>query len=224
MNSYFRSTLFRKTLATLSGLFLVLFLVGHLAGNLQLIMLSGEAAQKQFNEYAKFMTNNPGVKLLSFLTYGSILLHTLLTLFLAMQSKSARPVNYAVSSGADNSSWASRNMPLLGVFILIFLVIHLRSFWYEMHWGSIGNDPWGNRDLYTVTVTAFEELWYAAFYVFSMCLLAFHLHHGIGSGFQSLGLKTRKYLDPIEKFTTAFSILVPLAFASIPIILYLQSI
>ena len=65
MNSYFSSTLFRKTLAALSGLFLVIFLIGHLIGNLQLILLSGEAAQKQFNEYALFMTTNPAVKILS---------------------------------------------------------------------------------------------------------------------------------------------------------------
>ena len=221
MNSYLTSTLFRKTLAALSGLFLVIFLFGHLAGNLQLIMLSGDAAQKQFNEYALFMTTNPAVKILSLLTYTSIILHTLLTLFLAFQSKSARPINYAVSSGSENSRWASRNMPLL--------VIHMKSFWYEMHWGDIGNDPWGNRDIYTVTIVAFRELWYTAFYVLSMVGLGFHLCHGISSAFQTIGIKTKKYLDVdvypnVEKFATMVSIIVPIAFASIPIILYLRSL
>ena len=99
MNSYFSSTLFRKTLAALSGLFLVIFLIGHLIGNLQLILLSGEAAQKQFNEYALFMTTNPAVKILSIVTYTSILLHILLTIILVLQSKQARPIGYAVEGG-----------------------------------------------------------------------------------------------------------------------------
>lgn len=223
MNSYFSSTLFRKTLVALSGLFLVIFLIGHLIGNLQLIFLSGDAAQKQFNEYALFMTTNPAVKILSLLTYTSIILHVLLTLILVVQSKSARPVNYAVSGGAENSSWASRNMPLLGIIILIFIVIHMRSFWYEMHWGVIGNDNWGHRDLYTVTVTAFSDIWYTAFYVFCMGMLGFHLYHGVSSGFQTLALKTRKYRGSIETFALLFSILVPVGFASIPIILFLQN-
>jgi len=224
MNSYFTSTLFRKTLAALSGLFLTLFLIGHLVGNLQLVMFSGSSAQEQFNEYAFFMTTNPVVKILSIITYTSIILHTILTIFLSIQSKNARPLDYSVSSASDNSSWSSRNMPLLGVLVLIFIVIHMKSFWYEMHWGEVGNDPWGNRDLYTVTVTAFREVWYTVFYVFSMFILSLHLNHGVASAFQTLGLKTQKYLSPIEKLAGGFSILVPVAFASIPIILYLQSL
>lgn len=224
MNSYFSSTLFRKTLAALSGLFLVIFLIGHLIGNLQLILLSGEAAQKKFNEYALFMTTNPAVKILSIVTYTSIILHILLTIILILQSKQARPIGYAVEGGGENSAWASRNMALLGSLLLVFIILHMKSFWYEMHWGAIGNDPSGNKDLYTVTVVAFQNIWYTAFYVFSMIILGFHLSHGIGSGFQTIGLKTRKYLEPIEKTAILFSILIPSAFASIPIILYLQSL
>ena len=224
MDTYFTSTLFRKTLAALSGLFLVLFLVGHLVGNLQLIFATGDSGQKQFNEYALFMTTNPAVKVLSIITYSSIIFHTLLTIFLAIQSKRTRPIKYEVSSGSENSSWASRNMPLLGILVLIFIVIHMKSFWYEMHFGVIGDDPNGNKDLYTVTIVAFKEWWYTIFYVFSMVMLAYHLHHGISSSFQTIGLKTRKYVNLIQKFALGFSIIVPAAFASIPIILFLRSI
>ena len=207
MNSYFTSTLFRKTLAALSGLFLTLFLIGHLVGNLQLIMFSSSIAQQKFNEYALFMTTNPAVNILSILTYTCIILHTILTIFLSIQSKNARPVGYSVSSRSGNSNWSSRNMPLLGVLVLVFIVIHMKSFWYEMHWGEVGNDSWGNQDLYTVAVTAFREVWYTLFYVFSMVILGLHLNHGVASAFQTLGLKTQKYLSTIEKFSGAFSIL-----------------
>ena len=206
-------------MAGLSGFFLVLFLLGHLLGNLQLF-IPGEDGQKQFNEYALFMTTNPAVKILSVLTYSSIILHTVLTLFLVFQSSNARDVKYLQSSGNANSTWGSKNMAVLGTLILVFIVIHMKSFWYEMHFGVIGLDPWGNKDLHTVTVTAFNELWYVLFYVLSMVVLAIHLKHGVESVFQTLGIKTRRYVSLIHKAAYGFALIVPAAFASIPIYLY----
>ena len=223
MISYFNSTIFRKTLAGLSGLFLVLFLLGHLLGNLQLF-IPGEDGQKQFNEYALFMTTNPAVKILSVLTYSSIILHTILTIFLVLQSSNARDVKYLQSSGNANSTWGSKNMAVLGTLILVFIVIHMKSFWYEMHFGVIGLDPWGNKDLHTVTVTAFNELWYVLFYVLSMVVLAIHLKHGVESVFQTLGIKTRRYVSLIHKAAYGFALIVPAAFASIPIYLYVTQL
>ena len=223
MISYFNSTIFRKTLAGLSGFFLVLFLLGHLLGNLQLF-IPGEDGQKQFNEYALFMTTNPAVKILSVLTYSSIILHTVLTLFLVFQSSNARDVKYLQSSGSANSTWGSKNMAVLGTLILVFIVIHMKSFWYEMHFGVIGLDPWGNKDLHTVTVTAFNELWYVLFYVLSMVVLAIHLKHGVESIFQTLGIKTRRYVSLIHKAAYGFALIVPTAFASIPIYLYVTQL
>ena len=162
MRRYFNSKIFRKALAALSGGFLILFLFGHLAGNLQLF-IPGDLGQKQFNEYALFMTTNPAVILLSYITYFSILLHSIVTVVLTIKSKSARPVKYIVNSGSTNSTWASRNMALLGTLLLIFIIIHLRSFWYEMHFGDIRLDQWGNKDLYTVTITAFNNIFYTGF-------------------------------------------------------------
>ena len=210
-------------MAGLSGLFLVLFLLGHLLGNLQLF-IPGEDGQKQFNEYALFMTTNPAVKILSVLTYSSIILHTILTLFLVFQSSNARDVRYLQSSGNANSTWGSKNMAVLGTLILVFIVIHMKSFWYEMHFGVIGLDPWGNKDLHTVTVTAFNELWYVLFYVLSMVVLAIHLKHGVESVFQTLGIKTRRYVSLIHKAAYGFALIVPAAFASIPIYLYVTQL
>ena len=210
-------------MAGLSGFFLVLFLLGHLLGNLQLF-IPGEDGQKQFNEYALFMTTNPAVKILSVLTYSSIILHTVLTLFLVFQSSNARDVKYLQSSGNANSTWGSKNMAVLGTLILVFIVIHMKSFWYEMHFGVIGLDPWGNKDLHTVTVTAFNELWYVVFYVLSMGVLAVHLKHGVESVFQTLGIKTRRYVSLIHKTAYGFALIVPAAFASIPIYLYVTQL
>ena len=221
MKLYFSSNIFQKALAALSGGFLVLFLVGHLAGNLQLF-IPGELGQKQFNAYALFMTTNPAVIALSYVTYTSIILHSILTVYLVIKSKFARPIKYQVSSGNSNSSWASRNMAFLGTILLIFIIIHLRSFWYEMHFGDIGLDKWGNKDLHTVTVSAFQNIFYTGFYILSMLMLAFHLSHGVGSAFQTLGLNTSKYEKSITFFGKGIAIIIPLIFATIPIALYVR--
>ena len=221
MKQYFNSKIFQKALAALSGGFLILFLIGHLAGNLQLF-IPGELGKKQFNAYALFMTTNPAVMVLSYLTYFSILLHSTLTIFLTLKSRSVRPVKYLVNSGSSNSTWPSRNMAFLGTVLLIFLIVHLRSFWYEMHFGEIGLDKWGNKDLYTVTVTAFDNIFYTVFYVVSMIMLAFHLHHGVESAFQTLGLNTLKYEKSIKFIGQGIAVMIPLIFATIPITLYVR--
>jgi hypothetical protein len=106
--------------------------------------------------------------------------------------------------------------------LLIFLIIHLRSFWYEMHFGDIGIDKWGNKDLHTVTVTAFKNVFYTGFYIISMIMLAFHLYHGVESAFQTLGLNTLKYESTISFLGKGIAIIIPLIFATIPIMLYVR--
>ena len=216
-----KSSLAKKYWMAATGLFLCLFLIGHLAGNLQLLMPAEEALPK-FNKYAKFMTTNPLVKVLSYLTYFSILFHAVDGILLVMQNKKARPVEYAYNKPSANSTWASRNMGLLGAVVLFFIIVHMRSFWYEMHFGSIDLDVNKNKDLYTITVAAFQELWYVIMYVVCMIAIAFHLSHGFASAFQSIGANHAKYSPIIKKVGAAFGILIPLAFAIIPVVLYLR--
>ena len=116
----------------LTGLFLCLFLTGHLAGNLQLIFKTGEEGKRAFNEYAYFMTHNPAVMVLSYLTYFSILFHAVDGIALLIQNKRARPVNYAYSKPSSNSSWTSRYMALLGTLVLVFIATHMSNFWWKM--------------------------------------------------------------------------------------------
>lgn len=123
-----KSSIVKKYWMALTGLFLCLFLAGHLAGNLQLIF----GTSQQFNEYALFMTTNPAVKLLSYLTYISILFHAIDGIMLTIQNKKARPIGYAKTDGSS-SSLASRNMAVLGTVILVFIATHMVNFWAKMH-------------------------------------------------------------------------------------------
>ena len=227
MKYYIQSTIFRKVLSAITGLFLVSFLVGHLAGNLQLF-IPGIDGQTQFNKYALFMTTNPVVKILSIITYTSILIHIFLTLYLAWQSKQARPIAYAVSSGSSNSTWSSNNMAILGTALFIFIIIHLRSFWYEMHFGDIPyqylNDGTKLKDLYLITTSAFNNPIYTLFYVFSMAALALHLKHGLESALQTIGLKFPNYEVALKFITTFIALAIPATFASIPIYLFFKNL
>ncbi len=221
LSNFFSSSIGRKVVMALTGLFLILFLVVHLIGNLQLLKADEGQA---FNVYAKFMTSNPLIKTVSIINYAIILIHVIWAIILSARNRRARgPEGYAVTR--NSSHWTSRNMGILGTFIFIFLVIHLRSFWYEMHWGDIPTATYDGeeyKNLYVVVDMAFAALWYVLLYVASMLFLAFHLFHGFGSAFQTLGLNHVKY-NPIIRFVgVAFAIIVPALFALIPIYMYLN--
>jgi succinate dehydrogenase / fumarate reductase cytochrome b subunit len=215
------SSLAKKYWMALTGLFLVIFLFAHLAGNLQLLDMSPEG-QLKFNAYARFMTTFPLVKVVSYLLYFSILFHAFDGFLLTIQNRKARPVKYAYEKPGANSAWYARQMALLGTLILVFLVIHMRSFWFEMHWGNIGVDANGNKDLYTVVAAAFSQSWYVALYVVMMAVLAFHLLHGFQSAFQSLGLNHPRYTPLVKNIGVFIAVVVPVFFALIPVWMFVN--
>jgi succinate dehydrogenase / fumarate reductase, cytochrome b subunit len=130
----FSSTLGKKLIMSLTGLFLCLFLVVHLIGNLQLFK---HDAGKAFNEYSYFMTHFLPIKIVSYLLYASIILHAVYALIISMNNNKARTVGYAQYNGSANSSWSSRNMGILGTILLIFIVVHMSNFWAQYHWGGL---------------------------------------------------------------------------------------
>jgi succinate dehydrogenase / fumarate reductase cytochrome b subunit len=128
----FSSSIGQKFIMALTGLFLCSFLVIHMIGNLQLFKADDGLA---FNTYAVFMTTFPLIKVVSYLLYASILFHAVKGIMLVMKNNSARPVKYAVVNGSANSHWTSRSMGLLGTIILLFIIIHMKNFWYEYKFG-----------------------------------------------------------------------------------------
>jgi succinate dehydrogenase / fumarate reductase cytochrome b subunit len=208
---------------SLTGIFLILFLAVHLAGNLQLLKDDGGMA---FNVYAKFMTSNPLIKITSYGLYATFLLHIFLSLFLSIANRRSRgSAGYAIQGKNKGVTWSSRNMGILGTVIFVFLVIHLKNFWYEMHWGGIPTviyDGTEVKDLYSVVSAAYGELWYVIFYVVGMFAVGFHLYHGFQSAFQSLGINHKKYTPAIKFAGVAYSLIVPGLFAIIPILMYLN--
>ena len=217
------SSLGRKVVMSLTGLFLCSFLIVHLLGNLQLF--KGDGGQS-FNEYSHFMTHNPLISTIAYLLYASIILHAMMALILTRHNRASRPVPYAYSKPEANSPWSSRNMGILGTILLIFIVIHMRQFWYETQFGHLDPVTYQGeevKDVYKPVVEAFTQWWYVLLYVASMVALSFHLVHGFQSGFQTLGLRHRKYTPIIKAIGTyGFGVAIPALFAAMPVYFFLK--
>jgi len=217
---FLSSSLGKKIIMALTGLFLILFLAIHLIGNLQLLNDDGG---KSFNIYAEFMSTNTLIQTVSKGNFAFILIHVIWALILTLMNRKARgAAGYAVTS-SKSSIWASRNMGILGTLVLIFLVVHLKDFWAQMHFGGVSTviyDGKEVRDLASLVDVWFSKAWYVGLYVFCMGALGFHLWHGFASAFQTLGLNHLKYNAVINFVGKTFAVVVPALFAWIPIAMF----
>jgi succinate dehydrogenase / fumarate reductase, cytochrome b subunit len=133
---FLESSIGRKVLVALTGLFLCTFLIVHVSGNLQLFHHDEGLA---FNKYSLFMTTFFPIKIVSYLLYASILLHAFVGIRLALRNLKARPVVYLAPKDTRSSTWASKNMALLGTIVLIFFLTHMANFWFHYKFGNV---PW----------------------------------------------------------------------------------
>ena len=223
LTKFLSSSLGQKFVMAGTGIFLMLFLVVHLIGNLQLLKDDGGEA---FNTYAFFMTHNPIIKIVSYSLYAFILLHTVQGLSLWRRNLAARgAVRYAVEHSRA-SERSSRNMAWLGIVIFVFLVLHLWQFWLQMKMGvlpavDVAAYDHPVQNLYLPVKEAFANVGYVVFYVVCMAVVGFHLWHGFWSSFQTLGLDHRKWTPLIKTVGYVYAIGVPIGFAIIPIVMFL---
>jgi succinate dehydrogenase / fumarate reductase, cytochrome b subunit len=226
LTNYLTSSIGRKLTMSLTGLFMILFLVVHLLGNFQLLHDDdGEA----FNKYTYFMTHFPLIKMISYGLYFFIVVHTIQGLALWSANRKAKGQTYAVKTRPPGVTWASGNMALLGTLILAFLIIHMAQFWGQMHFGDMATKAYKDfaegepiKDLYSLVAETFKNPLMIVLYVVGQAVLAFHLWHGFQSAFQTLGVNHPKYSPAIKLVGMAYAILIPLGFAAIPIIFYLN--
>lgn len=221
------SSIGQKLVMSLTGLFLISFLVVHLAGNFQLLAAdNGES----FNIYAHFMANNPLIKTISWGLYAGILLHAVQGLMLWWKNRAARgPKKYAVTAtrGAKGvASNAAKRMAILGTLVLAFLFIHMGDFWWASKWSGEGGlppvtyDGVAYKNLYTKVWASFKQEWIVIAYLIGLVALALHLRHGFWSAFQTLGLNHPRWTPLIKSVGLIISIIIPLAYAVIPVYMY----
>jgi succinate dehydrogenase / fumarate reductase cytochrome b subunit len=204
-----------KILVALTGLAMVGFLAGHLAGNLLALLGPGI-----YNEYSDALISNPLLIPVEIGLIAILVMHMGTAVSVVLRGRQARPEKYAVkkwAGGPSRKSVSSTSMIVTGAIILVFLLLHLRTFKFG---------PWyteadtGYRDLYTLLVEVFQSPGYVLFYVVCMVLVGMHLRHGISSSFQSLGLMPKSWAGRILRAGAALAVIVGTGFALIPVYIY----
>jgi succinate dehydrogenase / fumarate reductase cytochrome b subunit len=217
--SFLTSTLSRKNLMALTGLFLCFFLIIHLLGNLQLLLPKDTAADS-FNHYSALLSGNIFIKAISYILYVSLIAHAIDAFVITVKNRKSAG-KYAVDDRKKVSKWYSRNMGILGTILLVFLVIHFKDFWYVYKFGSLPVDNQGNKNLYVIVINAFASWWYVLLYVVSMLALGYHLLHGFKSAVRTLGLYHPRYAGYVQTFGVVYSYAITIGFSLIPIYVHL---
>ncbi len=220
MSGLIKSSIARKVVMALSGLFLVFFLGQHFVINITSVI-----DPETFNTWSHFMGYNPLVQyLLQPILIAGVIVHFAMGIALEIQNNKARSVNYAKYKGSANASWVSRNMIITGLVVLAFLGLHMYDFWvHEMAYKYIEARPEDPTRYYAETVEKFEPVLRTVLYVVSFGLLALHLLNGFASSFQTMGINN-KYTPAIQTFTKIYAIGIPLGFAFIAIYHHLNPI
>lgn len=211
-----KSSIGKKIIMGLTGLFLIIFLVVHCTVNSLIFLNDGGTI---FNEAAEFMGTNILIRTMEIVLFIGIILHIIQGLYLVFENRRARPIGYAVNNGNASSKWYSRSMGLLGTLLMIFLIIHLRHFWVVSR--LTDEITGGSSTLFEEMKEVFAELWVIIFYVLGMISLSYHLMHGFQSAFQTMGWNHKKYTPAIKMIGFWFSVFVPLVFSLMPIAMYL---
>lgn len=222
MANLFSSSIGRKLIMSISGLFLITFLLVHLTLNSFLLLdgLFGTAEGQMFNAGAHFMATNPFIKVIEPVLALGFAFHIIYSLILSMQNMRARGnVKYNSGNKTSDVEWSSKNMLILGLAILAFLVVHIGNFWVKM---KITGDPlldveasfpfFGEiahgHNSYALVNAAFDQLWLVVVYVVGNIALGYHLAHGFWSGFQTIGWNNNVWMKRLRVISVVISVII----------------
>ena len=222
ITNIFGSSLGKKYIMAISGLIMFLFVVGHLAGNLQ-VFLGPEA----INRYGHFLQSNVEllwpVRLFLLLV---LVLHIWSAIKLSAENKAARPVPYANWSPTV-ATYASRTMLMSGIIVFVFIIYHLLHYTVQVQYINLTGqnfvtfeDPQKRHDIFKMMVVGFENPWVSGFYIVGIALLCLHLSHGVSAMFQSLGWKNKVYGPCLDKASRVIAWLIFIGYISIPVSIY----
>ena len=203
------SSIVRKFIMALSGLFLIIFLITHLVIN----SLTLASSKDLFNEAAHFMATNPIIYAMQYVLALGFIIHIGMGIKLTIQNKRARSQEYVYNKMSKNTDLSSRSMIVSGGLVIVFLALHLRDYFYQMKFVGL---PEGTTD-YDLVVNLFTNPYYTVVYVIAFIVLGIHLNHGFKSAFQSMGANHKKYNPLIKIVSTAYSIVIALGFSTIAI-------
>ncbi len=217
MANIFSSSIGKKLIMSISGLFLVVFLLVHLGVNSALLI-----SQDAYNAAAHFMDTNILIQIMVPVLAAGFFIHILYATIITLRNLKARPVKYAVSNEGKASTWASRNMYVLGIIVFGFIIMHLAQFWYKMQWAHWVTGE-GHSDPYTLVASLFAQPLYAALYLIWIWALWFHLCHGFWSALQTAGFNNQKWLKRWQCISKIYATIVAVGFTIIPLYFVIKS-
>jgi succinate dehydrogenase / fumarate reductase cytochrome b subunit len=214
--NFFSSSIGKKLTMAITGTFLILFLIVHAGINACIFLNDGGTT---FNEVAHFMSHNWIMRFLEIGLFAGFIVHIIQGLMLTRQNNQARPVGYAFNQPGKNSSWYSRSMAILGTLLLLFLIMHLAHFYVGTKIALYGGDH--PHNLFEEMKSVFSIQWIVILYTIGVAALFWHLYHGFQSAFQTFGIHHKRYTPMLQMIGTAYSIIICLLFALMPISMHL---
>ncbi|MEQ1861727.1 MAG: succinate dehydrogenase cytochrome b subunit [Chthoniobacteraceae bacterium] len=208
-----RSSIGKKWIVALTGLVMFLFVIGHLAGNLQ-VFLGPEA----INHYGALLRTSPELLwVVRSVLLGALVLHVVFAMLLVIENRRARPIDYAKKASVQAKA-STRFMAITGMLILAFVIFHLLHFTTQDVDPSFAgfHDEKGRHDVFRMIVTGFSNPLHAGFYAVAMVMLCSHLSHGAWSWLQTVGLRTRKVADETNRGARILAIVLAAGYLSIP--------
>jgi len=212
MNKLLFSSISKKFVMALAGIFLLLFLPVHLSINLLLL----KDDPQSFNQAAHFMATFPLIRIIEIVLILAILMHIIWGIYVQIQNWLARPVGYAARNRSE-TVFFSRFMIWTGASVMTYLILHFFNFWF-MRLGLVPGDP---EDFYTVAHNLFRIPAYNYIYLVCFLLLGLHLYHAFKSAFQTLGLNNKFWTPVLKALALIYAIILPSGFAFISLTLWL---
>src|SRR5438128_3234795 len=187
---FYNSSIGKKMIVAITGVILILFVIGHLLGNLQIFL-----GPDWINGYSQHLRDlGPLLWVVRVFLLVTVIVHIYVTVRLAIDNRRARPEPY-IDHAYVKATFASRHMLMSGLIVLAFIIYHLAHFTVRVtdkRFALLKADPLGHYDVYSMMVYGFQNIYVSIFYVIGLFLLTLHLTHGSSSFFQSLGLNDRK--------------------------------
>ncbi len=208
----FNSSIGRKVIMSVSGIFLILFLLFHMSMNLTLVF-----SREGYDMICLFLGAHWYAIIGTLILAAGFFVHIIYAAMLTLQNQRARGKDKYASSNKTKTEWASKNMFVLGAIILGFLVLHMYHFWYKMQFAELFNPEQAIHEGSGLVIKLFSDPFYAVIYLVWLVAIWYHLTHGIWSAFQSLGINNKTWYPRLKTISNIVATIIMIGFATVPV-------